>query len=49
MEWLGLIAVVGLMVTLLILGLKDKLDRKAFAKLAETVEEIVDAVKDKPE
>ena len=49
MDWLGLVAVVGLIVTLVWLSLKDKLDKEAFTKLAEAVEAIVDAVKDKPE
>lgn len=46
MDWLGLIAVVALCGTLVWLSLKSKLDREAFGKLAETVEEIIDAIKD---
>lgn len=49
MDWLGLIAILGLMVTLIWLSLKSKLDAQAFGKLAEVVEAIIDIVKDTPE
>ena len=49
MDWLGLIAILGLVVTLIWLSLKCRLDAEAFGKLADVIEAIVDAVKDPPE